>query len=61
MAKRYSRVGMITVCVIVAVLLIACVILVVEDMWAVPIVGPAKSSSSSIVSSIEELSTSANS
>ncbi len=42
MAKRYSRVGMITICIIVAVLLAACVILVVEDMWAVPITGPAE-------------------
>ena len=39
MAKRYSRIGMIVVCLLVAVLLTACVILVVEDMWAVPIEG----------------------
>lgn len=48
---------MITVCVIVAVLLAACVILVVEDMWAVPTTAPEKSSS--LVSSIEELVSSA--
>jgi len=57
MAKRYSRIGMITVCVIVAVLLAACVILLIEDMWAVPTTAPAKSSS--LVSSIEELASSA--
>ena len=56
MAKRYSRVGMITVCVIVAVLLAACVVLVVEDMWAVPTTAPAVSS---VLSSLQESSASA--
>ncbi len=56
MAKRYSRVGMITICVLVAVLLTACVILVVEDMWAVPVSAPPKTS---ISSSIQELLSSA--
>lgn len=51
MAKRSSRIGYITICVLVAVLLAACVILIVEDMWGVPVEGPAKSSQiSSLIS-----------